>query len=52
MSIYMYVCLFYQVTKSYKFLISCCVYKFTFVRVLELLKIRCLFKLPGTAVAQ
>ena len=43
MSIYIYVCLVYLVTKSYKLLISCCIYKVMFVRVLELLKIRCLF---------
>jgi len=46
MSIYIYVCLVYLVVKSYKLLISCCVYKVMFVRLLELLKIRCLFTLP------
>jgi len=45
MSIYIYVCLVYLVIKSYKLLISC-IYKVMFVRVLELLKIRCLFTLP------
>ena len=46
MSIYIYVCLVYLVTKSYKLLIGCCIYKVMFVRLLELLKIRCLFTLP------
>jgi len=45
-SIYIYVCLVYLVIKSYKLLISCCIYKVMFVRLLELLKIRCLFTLP------
>jgi len=45
MSIYIYVCLVYLVIKSYKLLISFCVYKVMFVRLLELLKIRCLFTL-------
>jgi len=43
MSIYTYVYLAYLVIKSYKLLISCCIYKVMFVRLLELLKIRCLF---------
>ena len=43
MSIYIHVCLVYLVIKSYKLLISCCIYKVMFVRLLELLKIRCLF---------
>jgi len=38
MSIYIYVCLVYLVTKSYKLPTSCCIYKVMFVRVLELLK--------------
>jgi len=38
MSIYIYVCLVYRVIKSYKLLISCCIYKVMFVRLLELLK--------------
>jgi len=37
MSIYIYVCLISLVTKSYKLLIGCCIYKVMFVRVLELL---------------
>ena len=45
MSIYIYVCLVYLVIKSYKLLISCCVYKVMFVRLLEFVKIRCLFKM-------
>jgi len=45
-SIYIYICLVYLVIKSYKLLISCCVYKVMFVRLLELLKLRCLFTLP------
>jgi len=32
MSIYIYVCLVYLAIKSYKLLISCCIYKATFVR--------------------
>jgi len=40
MSIYIYVCLDYVDIKSYKLLISCCVYKVMFVPLLELLKIR------------
>jgi len=36
----------YLVIKSYKLLISCCIYKVMFVWVLELLKILCLFTLP------
>jgi len=46
MSIYIYVCIVSLVIKSYKLLISCCIYKVMFVRLLELLKIRCLFTLP------
>ena len=46
MSIYIYVCLVYLDIKSYKLLISCCIYKVMFVRWLELLKIRSLFTLP------
>ena len=46
LSIYIYVCLDYLAIKSYKLLISCCIYKVMFVRLLELLKIRCLFTLP------
>ena len=34
MSIYIYVCLVYLVIKLYKLLISCCVYKVMFVRLL------------------
>jgi len=45
MSIYIYVCLVCLATKSYKLLISC-IYKVMFVRLLELLEIRCLFTLP------
>jgi len=45
MSIYIYVCLVNLAIKSYKLLISCCVYKVRFVRFLELLKILCLFTL-------
>ena len=45
MSIYIYVCLVYLVIKLYKLLIGC-IYKVMFVRLLELLKIRCLFTLP------
>ena len=40
-----YVCLVYLVIKSYKLLISCCIYKVVFVRLLELLKIQCVFTL-------
>ena len=43
MSIYIYVCWVYLVTKSYKLLISCYIYKVMFVRLLKLLKLRCLF---------
>ena len=32
MSIYIYVCWVYLVIKSYKLLISCCIYKVMFVR--------------------
>jgi len=32
MSIYIYVCLVYLVIKSYKLLISCCIYKVMFVQ--------------------
>ena len=46
MSIYIYVCLVYLGIKSYKSLISCCIYKVMFVRVLKLLKIQCLSILP------
>jgi len=46
MSIYIYVCLVYLVIKWYKLLISCYIYKVMFVRVLELLKMRCLLTLP------
>ena len=42
MSIYIYVCWVYLVIKSYKLLISCCIYKVMFVRLLKLLKLRCL----------
>ena len=45
MSIYIYVCLVYLVIKSYKLLVSCCIYTVMFVWLLELLKIR-LFTLP------
>jgi DNA phosphorothioation-dependent restriction protein DptG len=43
--VYVYVCLVCLVIKSYNLLISC-MYKVMFVRLLELLKIRCLFILP------
>ena len=46
LSLYIYVCWVYLVIKSYKLLISCCIYKVMFVRLLKLLKIRCLFTLP------
>ena len=39
MSIYIYVCSVCLVIQSYKLLISCCIYKVMFVRLLELLKI-------------
>jgi len=35
----------YLVIKAYKLLISCCIYKVMFVRLLEIVKIRCLFTL-------
>jgi len=38
-------CSVYLVIKSYKLLISCCIYKVMFVRLLKLLKILCLFTL-------
>jgi len=38
MSIYIYVRLVCLVIKSYKLLISCCIYKVMFVRLLKLLK--------------
>jgi len=34
----LYVCWVYQVIKSYKLLISCCIYKTTYIRLLNLLK--------------
>ena len=46
MSIYIYVRLVCLVIKSYKLLIGCCMCKVMFVRLLELLIIRCLFTLP------
>jgi len=39
MPIYIYVCLVYLVIKSYKLVIICYIYKFMFVRLLELLNI-------------
>jgi len=39
MSIYIYVCLVHLVIKSYTLLISFCVYKVMFVRLLEWLKL-------------
>ena len=41
MSICIYVCLVHLVIKSYKLLISCCVYKVMFVRVLEFCCVQC-----------
>ena len=52
MSIYIYVCLVCLVIKSHKLLISCCVYTVLFVRLLELLKIHCLFTLPISCIIQ
>ena len=43
---FIYVCWVYLVIKSYKLLISCCIYKVMFVRLLKLLKLRCLLALP------
>ena len=46
MSIYIYVCWVYLVIKSYKLLISCCIYKVMFVRLLKIAFIQ-LLKLCG-----
>ena len=46
--VYLHLCLLSlsSVIKSYKLLIGCCIYKVMFIRLLELLKIQCLFILP------
>jgi len=45
--VYLHLCLLSLSShKMVKLLISCCVYKVMFARLLKLLKIRCLFTLP------